>query len=97
MVKNKWKKLKKKMPEKKTKCRAGMALEKRFLGFDRYSYPVALNVSGKTSIPSYPRRSYISNANSKNSPQSIIPKLHSRKFLPHGHLKFPLNAPVIKC
>ena len=42
------------MPEKKTKCRAGMALEKRFLGFDRYSYPVALNVSGKTSIPSYP-------------------------------------------
>ena len=42
------------MPEKKTKCRAGMALEKRFLGFDRCSYPVALNVSGKTSIPSYP-------------------------------------------
>ena len=42
------------MPVKKTKCRAGMALEKRFLGLDRYSYPVALNVSGKTTIPSYP-------------------------------------------
>ena len=31
-----------------------MALEKRFLGLDRYSYPVALNISGKSSIPSYP-------------------------------------------
>ena len=39
----------------KKRCKKnGNYVQDNFLKFDRYSYPVSLNVNGKTSIRSYP-------------------------------------------